>query len=120
MKLRIDKEKPFKEYLSRINMKAQKIEEQDLIDLGFEKIFVPKEDSGCDNDFYYYTLDLLDGPYKMCLISNSDDEAVNSGWYIELFDFPYNRFKYLQELTEFVLTANKIKYYGEDEDSNES
>jgi len=98
-------------------MKNQKIEEQDLIDLGFEKILVPEEESGA-NSFYYYTLDLLDGPYKMCLISNSDDDAVNSGWYVELFDFPYNRFKYLQELTEFVLSTNKIKYYGNDQDND--
>lgn len=106
--------------LLKTNMKNQKIEEQDLIDLGFNKTFVSRQDSGCDEDFYYYTIDLLDGPYKMCLISNSDDDAINSGWYVELFDFPYNRFKYLQELTEFILSTNKVKYYGKDEDSNES
>ena len=30
------------------------IEEQDLIDLDFEMTFVPKEEHGGDNDFYYY------------------------------------------------------------------
>jgi hypothetical protein len=94
----------------------QKIEEQDLIDLDFEKIVVPIEESGGPVGYYYYTIDLLDGPYKMCLISNSDDDAINEGWYIELFDFPYNRFKYLQELTDFILSIKKVRYYGHDKD----
>lgn len=94
----------------------QKIEEQDLIDLDFEKVFVSEEESGLENGYHYYVIDLLDGPYKMCLISNANDEAFNKGWYIELFDFPYNRFMYLEELTEFISSVKKVKYYADDKD----
>jgi hypothetical protein len=101
------------EHLSKMKT-HQKIEEQDLIDLDFEKVVVPTEESGASYDYHYYAIDLLDGPYKMCLISNSDDDAVNEGWYIELFDFPYNRFNYLEELTEFISSVKRVKYYGKD------
>lgn len=96
-------------------MKNQRIEEQDLIDLGFEKNLVTAFESGLEYDYYYYTLNLLDGAYPMCLITNADDEQVKSGWYVELFDFPYNRFIYLQELTDFILAIKKVKYYGNNE-----
>ena len=45
--------------------------EQIFIDLGFERNDVPKEQSGDDHDFHYYTLDIGD----ICIITNANDEA---------------------------------------------
>ena len=50
--------------------------------LGFEKVVVTIEESGHDNDFYYYTMDIGD----ICLMSNADDEAVKDGWECAIFD----------------------------------
>lgn len=51
-------------------------------ELGFERNDVPMEQSGHDNDFYYYTLDIGD----ICLISNANDEAEKDGWEAYIFD----------------------------------
>ena len=50
--------------------------------LGFERVDVPIEESGCDFDFHYYTMDIGD----ICLISNASDEAENKGWDCAIFD----------------------------------
>lgn len=56
--------------------------EQIFTDLDFERNLVTIEESGHDNDFYYYTLDIGD----ICLISNANDEAKEEGWYCSIFD----------------------------------
>ncbi len=50
--------------------------------LGFERTDVPMEESGNDEDFYYYTLDIGD----ICIISNADYEATEKGWEAFIFD----------------------------------
>ena len=50
--------------------------------LGFERVDVPIEESGHDKDFYYYTMDIGD----ICIMSNSDDEAIEKGWGAFIFD----------------------------------
>jgi hypothetical protein len=84
------------------------IEEQDLIDLDFEMIFVSKEEHGGDDDFYYYTLKLFsdNGPL---LISNSNDEVINSKWRVELFDYENYYFDEIESLTNFILAAKHAK-----------
>jgi hypothetical protein len=84
------------------------IEEQDLIDLDFEMIFVSKEEHGGDDDFYYYTLKLFsdNGPL---LISNSNDEVINSKWKVELFDYCDYYFDEIESLTNFILAAKHAK-----------
>lgn len=56
--------------------------EQEIIDLGFEKTVVPTDMSGEPVDFYYYSRDIE----HICLISNSNDELVNNGWFIEILE----------------------------------
>jgi hypothetical protein len=54
----------------------------DLINLGFEENLVTVEDSGCDNEYYYYTYVVGD---DCLLISDASDE--NDGCYtIEFFN----------------------------------
>lgn len=83
------------------------IEEQDLIDLDFEMTFVPKEEHGGDNDFYYYTLKLFsnDNNYGPLLISNANDDVINSRWRVELFDYENYYFDDIESLTNFILVS---------------
>jgi hypothetical protein len=86
----------------------KEIEEQDLIDLDFKLIIVSKEEHGGDNDFYYYVADLFggDGP---CLISNANDEVINSKWKVELFDYDRFYFDDVQSLTDFIMAARNVQ-----------
>ena len=60
------------------------MKEQAIKDLGFEIQHETIENSGSEKDWYYYTLDIGD----ICLITNSNDEAVEEGWEVSIFDFP--------------------------------
>lgn len=87
---------------------SQRIEEQDLIDLNFKKVFVSKEEHGGENDFYYYVINLFDGDGPF-LISNANDEVINSKWKIELFDYDGYYFDDLKYLTEFMLATRNVQ-----------
>ena len=60
------------------------MEEQDIIDLGFEIQHETAEASGSEKDWYYYILNIGD----ICLISSDNEEASKEGWYVSIFDFP--------------------------------
>ena len=66
--------------------------------LGFEKVVVTMEESGCDNDFYYYTIDIGD----ICIMSNSDDEAIEKGWEAFIFDSMTMKIKGSGDLEDLV------------------
>lgn len=66
--------------------------------LGFEKVVVTREESGCDNDFYYYTIDIGD----ICIMSNSDDEAIEKGWEAFIFDSMTMKIKGSGDLEDLV------------------
>lgn len=71
--------------------------EQTLVDLGFERVDVPVEESG-DKPFHYYTLDIGD----ICLISNDNEDAEERGWGVELFDFPSMTIKGAGDVEELI------------------
>lgn len=56
--------------------------EQELIDLGFDKVEVLDDESQNGYDYYYYVLDLLPG---LSLISSGNDESKD-GWSVYNFD----------------------------------
>jgi hypothetical protein len=66
--------------------------------LGFKKQVVTIEESGHDNDFYYYTMDIGD----ICLMSNADDEAAKNGWEAYIFDSLTLKVKGAGDLEELV------------------
>ena len=66
--------------------------------LGFERNYVPQEESGHDTDFHYYTMDIGD----ICLISNADDEAEENGWEAYIFDSLTMRVKGAGDLEDLV------------------
>jgi len=51
--------------------------EQDLIDLGFNKIIVTDEESNNGYDYYYYSLYLMEG---LELDSTDSDHSTTHGW----------------------------------------
>jgi hypothetical protein len=57
--------------------------EQDIIKLGFERNDVTAEQSGYENDWYYYTYDFVSG---LSLITTDNEEANKTGWCVEFFD----------------------------------
>ena len=66
--------------------------------LGFTKEIVPPEESGYDNDFYYYSLDIGD----ITLISNANDDAEEKGWEAYIFDSLSLKIKGAGDLEELV------------------
>jgi len=80
--------------------------EQELISLGFKKNI--EED--LDGQFYYYTLDIVEGLY--CITDASDEAAVeNDEWSVELsFDCnPRIKFRDVKSLTELINLLNQNK-----------
>ena len=58
--------------------------EQDLIDLGFTKTIVTDEESNNGYDYYYYSLDLMEG---LSLNSNDSDHTTTHGWEVHNYDW---------------------------------
>jgi hypothetical protein len=56
--------------------------EQDLIDLGFERVDVTAPESGKPQDWYYYIYHL---DKTLCLISSCNDEVKKDDWFVEFF-----------------------------------
>jgi hypothetical protein len=59
--------------------------EQDLIELGFSKQVVLVKESGNEYDYYYYTLDLMEG---IAFYSSSNDEIIDGNVFIKSFEVP--------------------------------
>ena len=60
------------------------MKEQDIIDLGFERVDITKEQSGHEDDWHYYTYEFTRG---FSLISSDNDLAKRKGhWHIEIFE----------------------------------
>jgi hypothetical protein len=85
------------------------ITEELLQELGFVKTDVSPEEAGDGRGFYYYSLD-FDG---ITLITNSDDEASDSGSIeVYLFESELN-IKTKELLVELVNVLNKVKKENE-------
>ena len=65
--------------------------------LGFERVEVSAEEAD-GNPFYYYTLDIGD----ICIMSNSDDEAIEKGWEAFIFDSMTMKIKGSGDLEDLV------------------
>jgi hypothetical protein len=84
----------------------KKITEEGLLKLGFERQEETAESSGYATDWRYYSLIVGD----VCLITNDNEEAETTGWFVHIFDYSNIRFEDLQEITILVrlLKRNKI------------
>ena len=80
--------------------------EQDLIELGFERNDITAEESGHQNDWYYYTYDF---GKNLSLISCDNEEAQIKGWYIEVFEVDTIRFYTAEDVKKLIDIINKNK-----------
>ena len=85
------------------------MKEKELIALGFNRRDVTAEESGEENDWYYYEIKFGDG--HLGLISSSNDEVENDEWYVELFDENTIRFTDSSDVMAFIdlINRNTIK-----------
>jgi hypothetical protein len=76
----------------------------DLINLGFDENLVTKEDSGCNNEYYYYSFTIGD---DCLLISDASDE--NDGCYtVEIFNLNNQiQIRNLDNLNDLIQIINK-------------
>jgi len=72
--------------------------EQELIDLGFNKIIVTDEESNNGYDYYYYSLDLMEG---LELISTDSDHSTTHGW--EVFNPDWSTVKNISKESIILL-----------------
>jgi hypothetical protein len=80
-----------------------KLTEQHLLDLGFKRVDVSKEESGDDNDFYYYDLDIN----GLGLISSDSDYKDNLN--VSIFNYDgLNVYDY-ETLKELIDVLKKIQ-----------
>lgn len=84
------------------------MKEQDIIDLGFEKVDVTKEQSGHEDDWHYYTYEFTRG---LSLISCDSDLAKKNGlWHIEIFNTDEEIiFTDVSKLKKLIDLINKAK-----------
>jgi len=79
-----------------------KLTEQHLIELGFKRTDVTKEESGEKNDFYYYTLDIGD------LSILSSDSDTKEDFHVGLFDYNYLNVYDYETLKELINVLRKM------------
>lgn len=78
------------------------MKEEELVQLGFERVNVPPEEAGDEKGFHYYTYDFSDSR-GLSLISNSNDEAEKAGqWVVEIFDYDNITFTDVEKVLEFT------------------
>lgn len=59
--------------------------EQELLDLGFEKVEILNKDSDNGFDYHYYNLDVTEG---LSLVSNDSDTVHDNNWKVYNWDWP--------------------------------
>jgi len=59
--------------------------EQDLIDLGFNKVEINNKESGNGYDYYYYGYKIFEDLY---LNSTDSDKVTNDDWAVSNIDWP--------------------------------
>lgn len=79
------------------------ITEENLINLGFERIDQTPESSGTDYDWYYYVLDIG----QVSLISKASDETVDGSWHVNFFDYDYF-ITNMKDLTDLINVLRRI------------
>jgi hypothetical protein len=82
------------------------MKEQDLIDLGFERVNVSPEEAGDENGFHYYTYDFSDSRGLSLISSNNDEAEKEKQWSVEIFDYDNILFTDATELFVLINVLN--------------
>jgi hypothetical protein len=77
------------------------ISESHLRSLGFHR----NDESGCEQDFYYYSMDIND----VCLLSDADDEVKNNQWSIQLLEGGLAPINDLDDLVKLIHLLKKYE-----------
>ena len=93
------------------------MKEQDLVELGFKEVNVTAEEAGDDKGFRYYEYEFSRNGLQ--LISNTDDELVDEGWVVEIFEYNDIVFKDKATLTSFMKLVRGSMIYPTEGDTRE-
>ena len=80
------------------------MKEEELVQLGFERVDVSAKESGA-TPFHYYTYDIGNG--SISLITQSNDEVKDNYWHVEVFDDTSIRFETIEDITKFIQVTEK-------------
>jgi hypothetical protein len=64
--------------------------EQQLIDLGFNRVEINDSESQNGYDYFFYTLDIFN---NLTLMSVDSDQVKDENWYVYNMDWPDKNFK---------------------------
>jgi hypothetical protein len=81
------------------------ISESHLRSLGFSREDVPMVDSGYNQDFYYYSMDIN----NVCLLSDADDEVKDNQWTIHLLEGGLAPINHLDDLVKLIHLLKKYE-----------
>ena len=79
--------------------------EEDLIDLGFEKMDIDNSDSQNGYDYYYYQKELCE---NVVLHSTDSIDVENNEWELMCWEIPAIRIKTKEHYLQFVEILNVI------------
>lgn len=83
-----------------------KITEKNLIDLGFIRNDVTKEESGDDHDWHYYDFSVC----QVDFITLGSNDINDDSWNVEFFNtFPPIKIKTLETLEDLIITLKSIE-----------
>lgn len=82
------------------------MKEEDLIELGFKRTDVSKEESG-DEAFYYYDIDFGD-QRGISFISPANNEVIDNKWFVEVFEDNSIRIDTIEDLKELINILNRV------------
>ena len=80
------------------------MKEQDLIDLGFERVDISAEESG-DEAYHYYDY-MFNENFSLVACPNEEGNGV---WFVEMFDHWDIRFYDKEDVKTFINLINKNK-----------
>lgn len=80
--------------------------EKQLIALGFNRTDVTAEESGYENDWYYYDTDLGNGRL-LILVSSANDEVEDDEWSVEIVGDNTIQFTDSLDVRTFIDLINK-------------
>jgi|694.fasta_scaffold00211_78 hypothetical protein len=79
--------------------------EEDLIELGFEKILIQDDESQNGYDYYYYNKELCD---NIVLYSTDSIDVEDNNWIVKCWDIPAIRITSKDHFMQFVEMIDNI------------
>jgi hypothetical protein len=79
--------------------------EQELIELGFDKVCITDNESQNGFDYYYYQKELCE---NVVLHSVDSTEVKNDNWYLRCWDIPAIKIHSKLHYSEFINVLNNI------------